>query len=112
MARMTWELAVEMEDGATWVVVADQRDAAKWEVQPFGCPIKDIKARLFTALRFLAWSASTRQGRTELSWAEWDAACVEVGDPDEPEGEEGSADPLASPGQPGPSGEDSSTSPL
>jgi hypothetical protein len=87
-------LAVELEDGTTWQVSADQRDLAKWELQPFYDP-----ARLTVRQRYMGYAASVRAGKTELSWTRFDAACIEVrgaGD-DEPE----EVDPT----EPDPSGE-------
>ncbi len=88
MARLLLELHVEMEDGTTHDVVADQRDVAKWEIQDFGCPYSEFETRSMLAMRWLAWSALTRRGAVTLSWLEFDAVCVEVADPeDEQDGE-------------------------
>ncbi|MEU5965953.1 hypothetical protein ABZ777_32510 [Micromonospora parva] len=98
----TFELRVEMEDGTTYDVVADQRDVARFEVQDFGCSSSVLMSRISTAYRFMAWSALTRRGEITLKWAEFDATCVEVIDmPDDEE----SASPADAedPGQPGPS---------
>lgn len=76
MPRFQQEIDVEMDDGQTWSVVADQRDLARYEVQDFYNP-----ARLFTGVRFLAWSASHRAGKTKLSWVPFNASCIEAGDP-------------------------------
>lgn len=84
MATMIFELSVEMENTElpgphSYTVVADQRDVARWEVQSFGWPIVRIEenaSMLF--FRFLAWSASTRQQRTQEQWEAWSAKCVEV----------------------------------
>ncbi|MBQ1039289.1 hypothetical protein [Micromonospora sp. C81] len=84
MPSMLFELRVEMEDGATYDVVADQRDAAKFEVQPFGCTTSEIASRISTAMRYMAWSALSRRNVITLKWDEFDAQCVEVTDmPDE-----------------------------
>lgn len=102
MPKMVFELTVEMDDEHTWTVVADQRDCAKFEVQPFGFPMMKIEDRAsIMAMRFLAWSASTRQQLTSLAWPDFDARCVEVMPVDEEEG----AIPADAedPGQPAPS---------
>lgn len=84
MPSMLFHLRAEMEDGATHDVVADQRDAAKFEVQPFGCTTNDLNSRISTAMRYFAWSALTRQGVITLKWDAFDAQCIEVTDmPDE-----------------------------
>ena len=87
MARMLLELHVEMEDGATHDVVADQRDIARWEIQDFGCPFSEFDTRSMLAMRWLAWSALTRRGATTLPWPEFDAVCIEVADPEDEEAE-------------------------
>jgi hypothetical protein len=66
-------LTVELEDGTAWEVTADQRDGAKWEMQPF-C----ADDRPTVRLRFLAFAASARMGRTSLSWPKFDAVCIAV----------------------------------
>lgn len=80
MPTFQQRIAVEMDDGKTWEVMADQRDIAKWEVSPL-----HGEGRMFTMVRHLAWTASVRAGRTELKWGGFDAACVEASDPEEPE---------------------------
>lgn len=107
MPSMVFELKVEMADGGpTYLVVADQRDIARWEVQSFGWPVQNIEASpsmLF--FRFLAWSVSVRQGLTDLAWDDWNEQCLEAlppGDDDEPEGEP-APDPLETPGVKAPS---------
>lgn len=86
MASLRFELTVELEDGSTYDVVADQRDMARWEVQDFGGPVADWKAKTFTFQRFIAWSSATRQQLTKLTWPEFDAqcVCVEATDQEEP----------------------------
>lgn len=99
MPSMIMELNVEMDDGSTYQVVADQRDIAKWEVQPFGWPVSQAEEQMSMGfLRFLAWSAATRRQLTTLKWDQFDAQCVEAGPLDD---EEGSVPADASdPGQP------------
>lgn len=106
MATMLLEFQVEMEDGTTHDVVADQRDVAKWEVQPFGCPMSEWDKRVNLAYRWLAWSAMTRRGMTDLKWDAFDAQCIEVRDMPEPEEPGDELDP----GQPAPSEGNSSRS--
>ncbi|MFD6770884.1 hypothetical protein ACFWC6_32215 [Micromonospora chalcea] len=80
-SRMLFELTVEMEDGTTHDVVADQRDISKWEAQDFGCPFEAIPQRTpMLAMRWIAWSALSRRGLTDLKWPEFDAECIEVRD--------------------------------
>lgn len=96
MPRFEQTIAVEMEDGTSYEVVADQRDLARYEVQDFYNP-----SRLITAVRFLAYSASLRARKTELAWPKFNAACVSAGDPD--------GEPV-DPTQPGPGGTGSESS--
>lgn len=95
--RFDLQVEVEGDDGSTYLVVADQRDVSRFEQTDFYTP------RKHTMMRFLAWAASVRQGITSLSWDDFDARCVEVGDV-KPE-----AEPL-DPGRPDPRTESSSTS--
>jgi hypothetical protein len=74
MAAIRFDCAVEMEGGATYTVTADQRDVARYECEDF------YTLRKHSMLRYLAWAASTRQKLTELSWDDFSAQCVEVGD--------------------------------
>ena len=113
MPSLVFELAVEMDDGSTFAVVADQRDIARWEVQPFGWPVAQMEDSVsMTFFRFLAWSAAFRQQLTKLTWEAFDKACVEALPPDD-DGEEGKGGGPADaedPGQPVPSGGRSSSS--
>jgi hypothetical protein len=96
MAKMLFELQVEMDDGATYRVVADQRDVARWEVQPYGWPVAKIEDRMSMLFcRFLGWSAASRQQLTVLSWEDFDGQCVEA----LPVEEDGLADDAADPGR-------------
>jgi hypothetical protein len=74
VAAIRFSLQVELEGGGTYVVVADQRDVSRFEMTDFYTP------RKHTMLRYLAWAASVRQGMTGLSWEQFTAECVEVGD--------------------------------
>lgn len=109
MAKLHFEIHVEMEDGETWVVVADQRDIARWEIQDFGCPWGEVTSISFSLSRFLAWSASARQGKTELKWDEFNEKCIEVGDIPSEDGD--ADDDSEDPGQVEPSGESTSQLP-
>ena len=110
MPSMIIELNVEMEDGSTYKVVADQRDIAKWEVQPFGFPAAQMEERMsMNMLRFLAWSAMTRQQLTALPWLQFDAQCIEAFPLDDEDEGSVSAD-AGDPGTPAPSATPSSRS--
>lgn len=94
MSSVTIEMTVEMDGGETWSVVADQRDIAKWEVAPFGGPFTRFEDKAMTGCRFLAWSASKRQGRTQLDWEPFNDACIEaVPVEEEPDGTDEAEDP-------------------
>jgi hypothetical protein len=96
MAAITMDIVATLEDGNAITVTADQRDFARFEVQPFGCSFEDIGARMFTALRYFAWSAASRQQLTRMTWQQWQDRCVEalpVLDEDEASEDEGSAAP-------------------
>lgn len=104
MPKFVIELDVEMEDGSTFSVVADQRDVARWEVQPFGCPAGEMDdSPSVTFLRFLAWSAAFRQQVTALKWDAFDAQCVEAMPPDDEEGEGSAPADAEDPGRSAPS---------
>ena len=110
MASMLFELDVEMEDGTTYTVVADQRDVARWEIQSFGWPVSQLEEKAsMSFFRFLGWAASVRQRRTMASWDDWNAVAVEVL-PVEDEESELPAD-AADPGRTGQSDRPSSDSP-
>lgn len=70
------ELVAEMDDGKTHTVVIDQRDFAKWEVQEEGGDV--------TRMRFLAWSAMTRQQLTTSTFKAFnETECVSVDVPED-----------------------------
>lgn len=88
MAKMLFELDVEVEGLTPYRVIADQRDVARWEIQAFGWPISQMEERVSMGFfRFLAWSASTRQQITLEPWEVWDAKCVETLPVDDEESE-------------------------
>ena len=66
MARTApFDLDVTYDDGRTDRVTAGQREFAAWEREDFGCGSTTAlveKPALF--IRFLAWSALTREGRS------------------------------------------------
>lgn len=76
MAKLTFNIEVEMEDGTAYRVTADQRDLVRWERHPDGGAV--TAANRHTCQRFLAWSALQRTGETILKWPLWDARCVEA----------------------------------
>ncbi len=79
MPSMLFELTVEMDDGQTFQVVADQRDIARWEVQPFGWPFVAAETSMSMGFfRFLGWSAMFRQQLTTLTWDTFNAQCIEA----------------------------------
>lgn len=79
MPQMIFEIQVEMEGAEPYTIVADQRDVARWEIQSFGWPIVRIEEQMsMVFFRFLAWSATVRQQRTQLGWDDWSAKCVEA----------------------------------
>lgn len=85
MATTKLNLAVEMESGQTYKVVADQRDYQRYEIQPFAGP---IATHNFTFMRFVAWSALERNGVIKrMDWNKFNAECVEVSDDDAEENE-------------------------
>lgn len=109
MAKMLFELSVELDGDEPYVIVADQRDVARWEVQSFGWPVSQIEERASMGFfRFLGWAASVRAQRTTEAWETWDLRCAEVM-PVEEEESELPAD-AADPGQTAPSVKPSSGS--
>ena len=98
MALMVFELNVEMDGAEPYRVIADQRDIARWEVQSFGWPFSQFEEKASMGLfRFLAWSASVRQQRTQDTYEAWSARCIEALPVDDEESEQ-PAD-AADPGQ-------------
>lgn len=98
MGKQRYPLHVELESGEEWDVTADQRDVARWEIQPFGGAVLEASAKYNTFARFLAWSASTRNETTALTWDAFDKAAVEVAELEQPEG--ATPDDVADPGSP------------
>lgn len=92
---MVFDLDAEMEDGATFQVVADQRDVAAFECEPFGCAYLLVaQTRPFTFIRYLAWRAGLRRKlHRYATWHEFDDACARVHQRDDQPEEGDSADP-------------------
>ena len=99
MAALRWEIEVELDGRPPYLVVADQRDIARWEVQPFGGPVSQLEAMAMTAFMFLAWSASTRQGLTDLDWPGWQGVCAGAMPVDDEDGDQAAADDVGDPGK-------------
>jgi hypothetical protein len=88
-------MQVELDGGRVLQVVADQRDIARWEAH-------DGPDGRYTRVRFLAWSAMTRQGLTTASWQQFNETdCVEVVDPPGADTEAPDDDERLDPGRPG-----------
>jgi len=97
MAALRLPYVVDMEDGTTLEVVADQRDLAAWESHRDYRPPHEAP---HTASRFWAWSAAKRAGQYGQPWVRWQDEAVDVRDADdEQEGEQGPTPP-----SPGPKG--------
>ena len=84
MPTMIFALHVEMEDGTTYDVVADQRDLVRWERHPEGSAITN-EAKVMQMLRFLAWSVLQRTGEIDLKWPAFDRQLVEAVERDDDE---------------------------
>lgn len=95
-----YELEVTMDGEDPFVVLMDQRDQAEFELQSFGATFADIRPVYATFLRWTAWHALKRQGKTKSTWDKWRKECVFVR---EVPAEEGSA-PLESGRQDQPAG--------
>lgn len=81
MASVRYSMEVEMEDGTTYTVDADQRDVAAWEMQPFGTSGNDMGQRIHLAMRFMAWHCLAKRHKTvKLTWEKFNEECVEVHD--------------------------------
>jgi hypothetical protein len=89
MGRIAIPLAVELDSGETFEVVADQRDLAALEAQ------ENIASTSHTRARFLAWSAANRTKRYTGSWEKFNTVdAVEVGAADDDEAEDEGGDGL------------------
>jgi hypothetical protein len=94
-----FHLEVEMEDGKTWDVHADQRDFALWELHPQGVPFHQMFDKPYATLQHLAYTAGKR-GRLHgfTTFDTFAAAAVEVRRLDDPEETEDPGQPAASAG--------------
>jgi len=77
------KLVVTLDDETTWEVVADQRDAARWEMQFNLSTFEASRSRPVALQRYLAWSAGRREKKHTLSWDEFIDKCVTVVMPDD-----------------------------
>ena len=93
MAKQQYPLHVELEGGESFDVIGDQRDVARWEIQPFGGPLSEMSRKLLTFGRFVAWSASVRQGLTDLTWDDFDRTAIEVNEQEKPAPADDAEDP-------------------
>jgi hypothetical protein len=88
MTALKLDIEVYLDDEARHVVATDQRDIARWERAD-----EYEEDRRHTRIRFLAWSAMTRQGLTKASWADFNnVLCVQAfvaADEEDGEGEQG-----------------------
>lgn len=84
MPTLIFPLHVELEDGTTFDVVADQRDLVRWERHPEGAAVGD-ESKMMQMLRFLAWSVLQRTGETDLKWPQFDRQLVEAAPVDDEE---------------------------
>lgn len=89
MLSMIFNFSVTLEDGREFDVKADQRDVSKWELEPFGLSFAEsLDQRTVSFARYLAWSASRREGSHKLTWQAWADKAVEVRRLDSAEGED------------------------
>lgn len=95
MSTIRIQLDCEMVDGTTFSVVTSTRDLAKLEAHT-GTADAFEKAPI-SSMRYMAWTAATRQQLTALSWEEFDEQLEEAMPPEE---EAGADDEGLDPGQP------------
>lgn len=94
-ALRTFDLRVIMDGQPPVVIEMDQRDQAAFELEEFGVPYFRAADRYATYLRWTAWHAMVRLGKTKLSWAKWTKECKFVAEVKLEEAEAG-GDPLES----------------
>lgn len=99
MSGLRFKIHVEPEVGDPFDVMTDQRDVAAWELEPFGGPIVEYRAKVYTFCRFVAWHALKRQGKTKMAFRNWSDTIVDCLERDDVEG----ADEQQDPGTPAPS---------
>lgn len=70
---------VHLADGSSWEVRYTNRDYLRWDKTPAKRRgAESFQAAPFVFATFLAWSASAREGLTELDWAAFQEAVEEV----------------------------------
>jgi hypothetical protein len=69
----TVPFVITMEDGTWFDVRVDQRDVAAWEMQDFY-----DDSRSTVRMRYTAFNAASRTGKTSLSWPKFNATCISV----------------------------------
>lgn len=95
MPRSDLTFEARMDDGTEHRVVVDQRDFARWEAAPF----RDEETP-HTKLRYLTWSAMSRQGLTSAKWPEFnERLLVDTGVPDEEDEEDEEGEQGLDPGR-------------
>lgn len=77
MPNIRFNFSVEMEDGTTYEVEADQRDIVAWEVHADGL---NSLGYAHTVQRYIAWNALKRKKVIKISWDTFNENCVEVVD--------------------------------
>lgn len=77
MPTYTLALHVELDNGDTFDVIADQRDLVRWERHTEGGAVGDDRKKM-QMLRFAAWSVLQRTGETDLKWPAFDRQLVEA----------------------------------
>jgi hypothetical protein len=99
MSALRIQIDCEMIDGTKFSVVTSTRDVAKLEGHTNS---SDAFTRMpMTSMRYMAWTAATRQGLTALPWEEFDDQ-LEDAMPAGADDEEGAGadDESLDPGQP------------
>jgi hypothetical protein len=100
MSALNLQLDCELTDGTRFSVVTTTRDIAKLEAHTNS---PDAFERMpVTSMRYMAWTAATRQGLTALLWEEFDEQLEDAMPPDEEDEKEGADadDEGLDPGQP------------
>jgi len=96
MSALRIQLDCEMVDGSIFSVVTSTRDLAKLEAHTNS---PDSFERMpVTSMRYMAWTAATRQGLTALTWEEFDEQLEDAMPPAEEEAD--ADDDGLDPGQP------------
>jgi len=97
MSALRIQLDCELTDGTRFSVVTTTRDIAKLEAHTNS---PDAFERMpVTSMRYMAWTAATRQGLTALPWEKFDEQLEDAMPPDEEE-EAAADDEGLDPGQP------------